>query len=216
MSRFSLVTIPFAVFLAQPASAQIFYQPPNLSGPPLLTAEAGFGTILPGATPTEQKAALLWNLRSGLNVAALQCGFEPALRVLENYNSMLINHREELQSSYDSLIGYFNRTTKSAKLGQTAIDKFGTRNYSSFSAVSGQLAFCTVAARISNAGIFAPRGQLAKVAQDKLRELYNAAKTRMGEQQFRQVRLDRTFFLPRLEDNCWKKNKYNSSCGWQN
>jgi hypothetical protein len=213
VSRLSFFVLPVLMGLSSSLSAQIYYQPPELSGPPLLTAEAGYGTILAGATLSEQKAALVWNLRSGLNVAALQCGFEPTLRVLENYNSMLVNHREELQASYDLLMTYFKRTSKTAKLGQTAIDKFGTRNYSSFSAVSGQLAFCTIAARISNSAIFAPRGQLAQVAQDRLRELYNGVKTRKGEQQFPQIRFIRPLFLPRLDERCWKKNKYITSCG---
>jgi hypothetical protein len=215
VSRILMFLVSIAALAASPARAQIFWQAPLLSGPPLLTAEPGYGTVLPGATTAEQKAALLWNLRSGLNVAALQCGFEPSLRVLENYNGILTNHREELQASFDVLSAYFKRTSKTVKLGQTALDRFGTRNYSSFSSVSGQLAFCTVAARISTAALFAPRGKMVMVAQDRLRELYNAVKTRMGEQQFRQVRFVRPFLLPRLDESCWKKNKYISSCGWQ-
>jgi hypothetical protein len=202
-----------ALTLATPATAQIYFKPIDLSGPPLLAPESGYGVAMPKATPAEQKAALVWNLRSGLNVAALQCGFEPALRTLENYNAMLTNHRDELQSAFNTLSAYFRRTNKTVKAGQTALDVHGTRTYSSFSAVGGQLNFCNAAGRISNAAIFAPRGQLATVAQERLRELYNSVKTRAGEQQFGRAVVNHTPLYPSLEARCWKKNKYVASCG---
>jgi hypothetical protein len=46
---------------------------------------------MPGATPDEIRAHLLWNMRSGLNVAALQCQFSPPLMTVRNYNSLLGN-----------------------------------------------------------------------------------------------------------------------------
>ena len=54
------------------------------------------GLPLPGATPAEYRAHLLWNLRSGLNVAALQCQFSPYLRAVDNYNALLAHHAREL------------------------------------------------------------------------------------------------------------------------
>ena len=41
----------------------------------------------PAPRPAEYRAHLLWNLRSGLNVAALQCQFSPYLRTVDNYNA---------------------------------------------------------------------------------------------------------------------------------
>jgi hypothetical protein len=202
-----------AVFLPISVQAQIYLKGPDLAGPPLLTPELGYGIPMPGANTAEQKAALVWNMRSGLNVAALQCGFEPSLRVLENYNAMLTNHRDELQASFNSLSSYFKRTNKTVKGGQKALDTYGTRTYSSFSAVGGQLNFCSAAGRISNRALFTPRGQLATLAQERLRELYNGVKSKAGEQQFGRARFLVYPLYPNLDARCWKKNKYVMKCG---
>ena len=52
---------------------------------------------------------LLWNLRAGLNVAALQCQFSPYLRTVANYNALLAHHNRELAAAYTALEGYFRR-----------------------------------------------------------------------------------------------------------
>ncbi len=201
--------------LAAPAEAQIFWQAPDMTGAPLLSPEVGFGVPLPGANATEQKAALTWSLRSGLNVAALQCGFDPYLKIDDQYNVMLINHRDELAAAFTTLTTYFTRTAKSPKGGQKAIDTYGTRSYSQFSAVSGQLTFCTVAGQVARAAIFAPKTKLYTIAQDRLRELYTGVKGKLGEQQFRPTWTQlRRPPLPDTNDSCWKKNKYTGACSW--
>ncbi len=215
MLRWSPVLAILSVALAFPAQAQIFWQSPDLSAPVLLAPEPGFGVPMPGATSAEQKAALVWNLRSGLNVAALQCGFDPFLKIDNHYNGMLVNHREELAAAFSALTGYFNRTAKSVRGGQSAIDTYGTRSYSQFSSVSGQLTFCYVAGKIARSAIFAPRGKLYVVAQERLRELYTSVKGRVGEQQFRPTwtQVSRPA-LPDTRDGCWKGDRYSGSCGW--
>jgi hypothetical protein len=67
------------------------------------------GLPIPGATPAEHRANLLWNMRAGLNVAALQCQFSPYLRAVDNYNGILAHHSEELASAYTTLNAYFKR-----------------------------------------------------------------------------------------------------------
>ncbi len=201
------------VMLSTQAHSQIYLKPVDLSGPVLLAPEPGYGVALPNATIAEQKAAMVWNLRSGLNVAALQCGFEPALRTLENYNALLTNHKDELQASFNALSAYFKRTNKTVKAWQNALDVYGTRTYSAFSAVSGQLNFCTAAGRVSNSALFAPRGKLATTAQERIRELYNGVKSKAGEQQFGRAVVNATPLYPSLDSRCWKKSKYVSSCG---
>jgi hypothetical protein len=216
MSAKTLILAALSVALAPfPASAQIFWSAPDLSSTPLLAPETGYGAPLPNANVAENGAAMLWALRSGLNVAALQCNFDPSLRILENYNAILNNHKDELASSFNGLSAYFKRTHKTPKAGQNAFDSYGTRTYSGFSSVSGQLAFCTVASKVSKSALFAPRGKLQTVAQERLRELYDSVKSRKGEQQFRQARLDRMPPLPFWEDRCWKKRTYTGKCGWQ-
>lgn len=214
MLRLSLCLAPIMILSGAPASAQIFWQPPDNSGPPLLTLEPGVGVALPGATIVEQRAALLWSLRSGLNVAALQCGFAPTLRAVENYNAIISNHRAELEVAFTTIGGYFKRTAGSAAAGQKALDSYGTKTYSSFSAVRGLNSFCSSAGLIGRRALFTPRGSLGVMATEHLRELIKSVNG-AGEQQFRQLRPRVVARFPRLDDKCWKKSNYKFQCGWQ-
>lgn len=201
-------------FAAAPASAALFWKLPDLRGEPVTGAEPGvlIGG-LPGATPAEYRAALVWNLRSGLNVAALQCQFEPTLLTRDQYNTMLENHRDELANAYQVLSNYFKRTDK--KNGQTKLDQYGTRTYSSFSTVLGQYTFCEAASSIGAEAIFAPKGQLYKVAENHMRELRKSLAL-AGEQQFRFWVPPYTPLLPPFDDRCWKKTdlRNRKGCDW--
>lgn len=200
------------------SQAQIFLKAPPVAGGPLLAPETGYGLPLPGATPAENRAALVWNLRSAMNVAALQCGNEPFSRIAETYNVMIANHRDELSSAFNTLTAYFKRRNKSAAAAQKAIDTYGTRTYSSYSAVAGLKPFCHVSGRIVRDAIFAPRTKLFTVAESRLREVHNALGTRRGEQQFPGIRVDGPWRLPKLDDGCWREKKrkitYNLACGY--
>jgi len=201
-----------ALLIPSTASAAFFWKAPDLRGDPVTGAEPGVITgPLTGATPAELRAALLWNLRSGLNVAALQCQFEPTLLTRNQYNAMLDNHREELGQAYQVLTGYFNRTDKNKKVAQTKLDQYGTRTYSSFSTVLGQYTFCETAGSIGREAIFAPKGQLYKVAERRMRELRNSLAL-AGEQQFNYWVQPLPLNLPPLEDRCWKKNELRDRC----
>lgn len=197
------------VAAAAPASAQFYFEAKNLRGAPVTGDEPGMvAQPLPGATPAELRAALVWNLRAALNVAALQCQFAPTLLTLQNYNALLSDHAEELKTSYDTLTKYFARTAKTKKEGQTALDQYGTRVYSSFSTVGAQRIFCQTADNIGQAALFTPRGSFGTLAQERLREL-RASLTAWGEQRFgtrigfpEQIAAHR---LPRLDKACWNK-----------
>jgi hypothetical protein len=209
----TFLATPLAMLAATPAAAQIFWKAPDVSGLPLLGYEPDMGVPLPGATMAEQKAAIIWNMRSGLNVAALQCGFEPTLRTVENYNAMLTNHGTELNAAFATLAAYFKRTNKVVKAGQNALDKFGTRTYSGYSTVNAQLNFCSTAGRLGRTALFTPRGQFNVFAQNYLRELRNSLRYQT-EQQFRVYRLTTNgLTLPLMEDRCWKRDRYDTRCG---
>lgn len=214
MLRLSLCLAPIMILSCAPATAQIFWQPPDNSGPPMLTLEPGFGVALPGATIVEQRAALLWSLRSGLNVAALQCGFAPTLRAVENYNAIINNHRVELDFAFATIGAYFKRTQGNVAAGQKALDSYGTKTYSSFSAVRGLNSFCTSAGKIGRRALFTPRGSLSIMAGEHLRELIKSVNG-AGEQQFRQLRPTVVARFPKLDNKCWKKSNYKLECGWQ-
>jgi hypothetical protein len=203
-----------ALATATPASAQFFFKSPDLRGAPVDGTEPGIvGQALPGATPEELKAALAWNLRAGLNVAALQCQFSPMLMTLSNYNKLLNDHSAELTTQYAVLAKYFQRVNKTPKAGQTELDKYGTRVYSSFSTVSAQLTFCQTAGEISHLAIFTPRGSFTTLAQERLRELRNSL-VLAGEQRFPWGIQAPPVALPRLDDVCWKKGEWQpKKCG---
>ncbi len=159
--------VAMGAFAAAPASAQFFLVEKDMKGDAVRGHETGLGQELPGATEVEQRAALVWNMRAALNVAALQCQFEPTLMTQTNYNVILMNHADELKKSYDVLTKYFARNGKTVKAGQTALDQFGTRTYSSFTTVSAQYGFCQTAARIARDAIFAPRGSFYTIAENR-------------------------------------------------
>ena len=204
------------LFASAPASAQFFLKPANLAGERVNGTEPGMtGPALPDASPAELRAALVWNLRAALNVAALQCQFEPTLLTLDNYNAVLKDHEVELRESYGTLEKYFARVNKNKKLGQTELDKFGTRVYSGFSTVSGQLSFCQTAAAIGHDALFAKRGDLGDLAQQRMRELRNSL-VAWGDQ-FRSVYRLRPWAshaMPPMDNRCWKKDRYlPNKCG---
>ena len=202
-------------FFAAPAQAHGYWVPPNFSGLPISGYEPGMGVPLPNATPAEQSAAIIWNLRAGLNVAALQCAFEPTLRTMQNYNAILTDHNAELATSFKTLTGYFKRVSKTPAAGQKALDSFGTKTYSGFSTVRAQVGFCYAASRIGRIGLFTPKGRFITFAQEHLRELRNSL-TPQGEQQFRIRMPYRLASTPNFaQESCWKKNKYLAHCGFQ-
>lgn len=199
---------------AAPASAQFFLRSHDYRGEEVTGAEANLGQVLPGATPAELRAAMAWNMRAALNVAALQCQFEPTLLTRENYNAVLLDHKDELANVWQTLTKYFNRTAKTPRQGQDALDQFGTRTYSNFATVSAQLNFCQTASEIGRDAVFAPRGGFVPLALSRIRELRNSL-IPFGEQHFqRYLGRDRAS-QPRLDPICWnKKNEWvTKKCG---
>jgi hypothetical protein len=201
--RMAGVAVVGALLAATPASAQFFLKSKDLSGAPVIGNEPGIVQPLPGATPAEIDAALVWNMRAALNVAALQCQFEPTMVTVSNYNAILTDHKDELKKSFDTVTKYFVRVNKSPKLGQTALDQFGTKTYSGFSAVDSQLNFCEVANAIGRDAVFTPRGKFVEVARTRMRELRNAL-TQWGDQSMLFV-FQPQYALPRLDAACWSK-----------
>lgn len=201
-----------AMLMASPATAQFFFKAKDMRGEPVNGDEPGIGQPMPGATAAELRAALVWNMRAALNVAALQCQFEPTLLTVPNYNAILADHREELAKSFDTLTKYFVRTAKTAKAGQSALDQFGTRTYSGFATVAAQYGFCSTSSAIGRDALFQPRGSFGELSQQRMRELRNSLKP-WGEQQFPQLR-PHPATLPRFDKACWSGENYNvKKCG---
>ena len=117
---------------------------------------------MPGATPAEYRAHLLWNLRAGLNVAALQCQFSPYLRTVDNYNALLAHHSRELAAAYRALEGYFRRVRGAG--GPRRFDDYSTQTYNNFSTLQAQYGFCQTASRISKEALARRKGELHLLA----------------------------------------------------
>jgi hypothetical protein len=156
--------------IAAPAPAQLLLYPTTFPSGPIDPADPMVGIPLPGATPAEARAGLIWNLRSGLNVAALQCQFSPYLRTVDNYNAILAHHSRELAAAYATLEGYFRRIG-GPRNGPRQFDSFSTQTYNNFSTLQAQIGFCQTAARIGRDVLSRPKGQFGAVAQARMREL---------------------------------------------
>ena len=200
---------------AGPASAQFFLRSHAFASETVQGNEAGIlGQPMPGATDAELRAALVWNMRAALNVAALQCQFEPTLLTVPNYNAILKDHGAEFKGAFDTLTKYFLRLNK-GKAGQAALDQFGTRTYSSFVTVGGQLGFCQTAAAIGRDAVFQPRGQFGMLATQRIQQIRNSLAGSWGEQAVsRYITRDQPA-LPRLDPICWDKkgNWVEKKCG---
>jgi hypothetical protein len=159
-----------ALLGAAAAPAQLLLYPPPYPTGPIDPADPMVGVPLPGATPAEARAGLIWNLRSGLNVAALQCQFSPYLRTVDNYNALLAHHSRELAAAYTVLEGYFRRI-HGPRNGPRRFDDYSTQTYNNFSTLQAQLGFCQTASRIGKDALARPQGQFGAVAQARMREL---------------------------------------------
>lgn len=217
MKRLALAAMAYAAFSVTPTSAQFYYAAPNLSTTPVTGAEPGLALNLPGATPDELRAGLLWHLRVAMNIAALQCDFEPSLLTVSNYNATLAHHKGELNQAFTTLGRYFTRAQGSAKAGQSALDQYNTKTYSSYSTVKAQRDFCLVMGNAGRDAIFAPRGALTAVAQRRLGEIRNAL-VPTGEQYFTNPAYAFKATLPLFSKKCWKKDELRDDCAesWKN
>jgi len=207
LSKLALVSIVTAG-LAYPAQAYLFWVRPLLSGAPASGGEPGITLPMPGAQPKELDAALIWTMRAGLNVAALQCQFAPALRTVENYNNLLKQHAVELQSVYATLNAYFKRVA--GKTWQNAFDDYTTKTYNSFSTLRAQLIFCETASSIAEQTLETPHGQLGLVASSRMREFRNSL-IPIGDMAFatREVPMQ---FEPIVDPRCYNKRGKEIRC----
>lgn len=201
----TLLTVAVAPLMAaNPASAQFFWSPPDMSAPPMTDEAAATALGLPGANAAEIKAGLAWNLRAAINVAALQCQFEPTLLAISNYNAMIAHHDAELDAAQATLLAYFQRTVGKGKAGQSASDMYNTRIYSGYSTVQAQRGFCQAAAAVGRQAIFADRGQLNVVAREGLPSIKKSL-ILAGEQFYGDPGWNYALALPSLDPKCWKK-----------
>ncbi|WP_157216240.1 hypothetical protein [Flavisphingomonas formosensis] len=206
------VVAGFAALLCLPAQANaafLFWNAPDFAGAPVKGDEPGLGVPLPGATSKELTANLIWNMRAGLNVAALQCQFSPTLMTVSNYNTILKQHGKEFADAYAVMAGYFKRTA--GKAWQVAQDQYTTRTYQSFSTMHAQRGFCDTAGSIGREALGRPRGQLYVTAENRMREFRNSLVPAADRLLAFRV-MPSTVPMPAMDDRCWKKGELKTEC----
>ncbi|HEX8061866.1 MAG TPA: hypothetical protein VF535_01480 [Allosphingosinicella sp.] len=209
---FIAAAVAAATLGAVPARAQLYLSAPDLRASPIEPNDPLVGLPLPGATAAEYRANVLWNLRAGLNVAALQCQFSDYLRAVPNYNALLAHHNVELAAAYTTLNNYYKRTL-GAK-GQKAFDDYSTMTYNNWSAAQAQQIFCQTATNITKSALAAPKGQFYPLAQARLRELRHALVPAYEPRAAYRPYLIRLEPLPPLAAACYsKKGVLRRVCG---
>jgi hypothetical protein len=118
--------------------------------------------ILRKTTPAEAAANAVWNVRAGLNVAALQCQFSGYLKTVNNYNDFLKHHGEELVRAQQAMLRHFRRFDGARAV--TSFDQYTTRTYNSYSTLDAQYAFCDAAGRVGRLVLALPKGKLTGMA----------------------------------------------------
>jgi hypothetical protein len=203
-----------AVAAGAPAGAQFYTMDPGFQSGSIQGSDPLVGLPIPGATPAEYRAHLLWNLRAGLNVAALQCQFSPYLRAVDNYNGVLAHHAKELADAYATMNGYFRRTQGDQRKGQKAFDDYTTITYNNFSTLQAQLGFCQVASTIGKEALLQPKGQLHGLAERRMRELRSSLTPVYNRPLIYAPAAIALPPVPPLTDNCYdKRNRLRKRCG---
>ncbi|MBV8685703.1 MAG: hypothetical protein JO238_03325 [Alphaproteobacteria bacterium] len=210
MYRFKAAAFAAAALLGAggaPAGAQLFLSQPDFRPGPIEPSDPLVGVPLPGATPAEYRASLLWNLRAGLNVAALSCQFSPYLRAVPNYNGILAHHATELAAAYTTLNNYFKRVQGPVK-GQKAFDDYSTVTYNNWSTLQAQMGFCQTASNIEKSALATPKGELYTLARMRMRELRNSL---VPAYEANLVRFNpyaiRIPAIPPMRADCWDKKR---------
>jgi hypothetical protein len=204
-----------AVALAapQPAAAQMFLTDPGFAKGPIEGSDPLVGLPIPGATPAEYRAHLLWNLRAGLNVAALQCQFSKYLRAVDNYNGILAHHSKELAEAYSTMNNYFKRVQGSGPKGQKAFDDYTTSTYNNFSTLQAQYGFCQTAAAIAKEALTRPKGQFHLTAQQRMRELRSSLVPAQDRVMAYTPQMIAMPAMPPLSEDCYdRRNRLKEHC----
>lgn len=124
-------------------------------------------TSIAQTAPARSPAATLWQLRSGLNVAALACRQPEDDMIVAGYNKLLADHRDELAVAYKAQVAEFS--------GPAAFDDAMTRLYNRFAAPAGADALCDSARVVldeANAHPERPLGELAAPALAMLEDAF--------------------------------------------
>jgi hypothetical protein len=115
-------------------------------------------------------AEMIWALRGGLNVAALQCGNRS---LSNNYNEILQRHRSILNEAYAAEQARYGKLH--GRAGIARHDVAMTRLYNRFANLPNRARYCGDAAKLSAELLALPSERLPAVARRALARLDPAA-----------------------------------------
>ena len=145
---------------AKPRPAAVAEAPPVYASK--TGVHVGQAALMRPLTEGEAEANAIWNLRAGLNVAALQCQYSRFLGTVKTYNDMLKHHSAELAAAQTTLLAHFKRYDGTRALN--SFDQFTTKTYNSFSTLDAQYSFCAAAADVGRGALMLTKGGLGKYA----------------------------------------------------
>lgn len=132
---------------------------------PQLTPDGRRLTVNHGITP-EQK---LWNVRSGLNVAALNCLQPEHATLVDNYRAFLKRHSRELARTNRELAAQYRK--EHGRGFRAAQDAYMTKVYNYFALPPVLPQFCDVAHQVSHEVVQVEPGELESFSETALARL---------------------------------------------
>lgn len=132
--------------------------PPNGAFGSMVIPQIGADGVRQTVNANLSPAQTTWNLRSALNVAALNCLETKHMGILPNYKTFLTAHAGSLSATNRTLAGEFRK-----RFGPTyrdAQDSYMTQVYNYFALPPALDNFCDVSLEVSNDLRAVPKGQL--------------------------------------------------------
>jgi hypothetical protein len=174
-----LFTLPACTEQAPPQAA---LPPPPKPAPIPARPTPPFGasdsTLIPALTSTGVRqtvnanlnsAETTWNLRSGMNVAALNCLSSDHAPILQAYSAMLQKHKHQFAAANTSLETQFRKQHGSSY--KRVRDSHMTRVYNYFAMPPARARMCDAALQVSQAYLAAPPADINHYAATALPQL---------------------------------------------
>lgn len=143
--------------------------PPNQSPPDMIipVTDLAGRRMTPNVDLTPEQA--LWQLRIGLNVAALNCRGPDDQILIDNYSRFLTNNRRAIAAAERAVISQMGRQTGTN--GIAARDSLSTRLYNYFALPPVQAQFCPTAFNLAALAAAEPTATILPFAQARMAEL---------------------------------------------
>lgn len=144
-------------------------QPPGFAAPTQQLPARGLDGkfITPNLGLTGDRA--FWQLKIGLNVAAIGCRGAMETTLVSAYNQIIKTHTRTIQSSEKKVIADLGKTSGTS--GTAARDRLSTQLFNYFAQPPAQTAFCLRANEIAQVVATTPAAQLLTNAPAQLAEL---------------------------------------------